>query len=248
MTPLREDVIDCLAADLIHINRSTQKTEPALAKSWSVSRDGRVYTLRLRRGVRFSDGQTFDADDVLFSFKVYLDEKIDSPQRDLLVAGGKPIVVGKWISTRCNLNWPSRTQPLNACLMASQCFRGISGKRLSAGHFPDAWTISTPPAQFAGLGPFRLKEYVPGQRIVLERNPYYWKQDRTESASVLNEIVFLFVSSEDAQVIRFQSGDTDILDRFSAEIFRFWKKAERLGAIASTTWDLGLNTTFSSLI
>ena len=89
------DVIDCLAADLIHINRSTQKTEPALAKSWSASRDGRVYTLRLRRGVRFSDGQTFDADDVLFTFKVYLDEKIDSPQRDLLVVGGKPIVVRK---------------------------------------------------------------------------------------------------------------------------------------------------------
>src|SRR5580658_8099322 len=85
------DVIRCLTADLIHINRGSLKTEPSLAQSWSVSRDGRQYTLQLRRGVRFSDGQPFNADDVIFSFQVYLDEKVDSSQRDLLVVGGKPI-------------------------------------------------------------------------------------------------------------------------------------------------------------
>src|ERR1700680_1480408 len=78
------DVIRCLTADLIHINRASQKTEPAIAKSWTVSRDGRQYTLQLRRGLRFSDGQPVDADDVVFSFQVYLDEKVDSPQRDPL--------------------------------------------------------------------------------------------------------------------------------------------------------------------
>src|ERR1700684_3411082 len=87
------DVIRCMTADLIHINRGSLKTEPSLAKSWSVSRDGRQYTLQLRRGVRFSDGQPLDADDVVFSFQVYLDEKIDSPQRDLLIVGVKPITV-----------------------------------------------------------------------------------------------------------------------------------------------------------
>ena len=66
------DVIRCMTADLIHINRGSLKTEPALAKSWSVSRDGRQYTLQLRRGVRFSDGEPFNADDVIFSFQVYL--------------------------------------------------------------------------------------------------------------------------------------------------------------------------------
>src|SRR5580698_4878139 len=89
------DVIRCLTADLIHINRGSLKTEPALAKSWSVSSEGRQYTLRLRRGVRFSDGEPFNADDVIFSFEVYLDEKVDSSQRDLLVVGGKPIIVVK---------------------------------------------------------------------------------------------------------------------------------------------------------
>ena len=44
------------------------------------------------------------------------------------------------------------------------------------GKLNEAWGLRTPPAEIAGLGPFRLKEFVPGQRVVLERNPYYWKR------------------------------------------------------------------------
>src|SRR5690349_8935013 len=64
------EVLHRTTGDLIHINRETQQTEPALAKSWTVSPDGLRYTLDLRRGVRFSDGHPFDADDVVFSFQV----------------------------------------------------------------------------------------------------------------------------------------------------------------------------------
>src|SRR4051812_18001052 len=81
---ISRDVIKCTNADLIHINRETQRTEPALARTWSVSPDGRRYTLALRHGIRFSDGEPFDADDVLFSFAVYLDAEVKSPHRDLL--------------------------------------------------------------------------------------------------------------------------------------------------------------------
>ena len=66
------EVIGRCHADLITINRVSQKTESALADSWKVSPDGRVFTLKLRKGLRFSDGQPFDADDVVFSFMVEL--------------------------------------------------------------------------------------------------------------------------------------------------------------------------------
>jgi peptide/nickel transport system substrate-binding protein len=222
------DVIRCLTADLIHINRGSLKTEPSLAKSWTVSRDGRQYTLQLRRDVRFSDGQPFNADDVLFSFQVYLDEKVDSSQRDLLLVGGRPISVVKVddYSVRFEL-----AQPYAA---AERLFDSIailprhlleSGYR--AGAFSQAWSLSMPANQFAGLGPFRLKEYVAGQRVVLERNPYYWKADRAGiQLPYLNEVTFLFVPSEDAQVIRFQSGDTDVLSRFGAENFDLLQKQQ----------------------
>ena len=222
------DVIRCLTADLIHINRATLKTEPALAESWRVSPDGRVYTLKLRRGVRFSDGQPFDADDVVFSFQVYLDEKINAPQRDLLIVGGKPIAVEKLDAETVRF---TLAKPYAA---AERLFDSVAilPRHLLEGAFRDGkfsemWPLTTAPAQFAGLGPFRLKEYVPGVRIVLERNPYYWKEDRAHTRlPYLDRIVFLFVDSEDAQVIRFQAGDTDVLSRFSAEDFGVLERTE----------------------
>ena len=47
----------------------------------------------------------------------------------------------------------------------------------SAGTFAGAWGLSTPPSELAGLGPFVLSEYVPGQRLVLTRNPRYFRKD-----------------------------------------------------------------------
>jgi peptide/nickel transport system substrate-binding protein len=222
------DVIRCVTADLIHINRGSLKTEPSLAKSWNVSPDGRQYTLHLRHGLRFSDGEPFDADDVIFSFQVYLDEKIDSSQRDLLVVGGKPIVVVKLDKYTVRF---ALAQPYAA---AERLFDGVAilprhllEASYRAGTFSQAWSLSMATNQFAGLGPFRLKQYVPGQHVVLERNPYYWKADRAgNQLPYLNEVMFLFVSSEDAQVIRFQSGETDILSRFSAENFAVLQKQQ----------------------
>jgi peptide/nickel transport system substrate-binding protein len=220
------DVIRCLSGDLIHINRETLKTGPALAKSWNVSPDGRTYTLHLRQGLRFSDGEAFSADDVVFTFQVYLDEKVHSPQRDLLVIGGKPIEVKRVDSSTVQF---SLARPYAA---AERIFDGIAilprhllEKSYRAGQFSQAWNLSTAPKQFAGLGPFRLKEYTAGQRIVLEKNPYYWKQDGAGvRLPYFNELIFLFVASEDAQVIRFEGGDTDILSRFSAENFSVLEK------------------------
>jgi peptide/nickel transport system substrate-binding protein len=222
------DVIRCLSADLIHINRLSLKTEPSLAKSWKVSRDGRQYTLELRRGLRFSDGEPFTADDVIFSFQVYLDEKVDSSQRDLLVVAGKPIVVVKLDAYTVRFEL---AQPYAA---AERLFDGVAilprhllETSYRNGSFSQAWSLSMAPNQFAGLGPFRLKEYVPGQRVVLEKNPYYWKADRAGTQlPYLNEVVFLSVPSEDAQVIRFESGDTDVLSRFSAENFAVLQKQQ----------------------
>jgi peptide/nickel transport system substrate-binding protein len=223
--PSRE-VIGRLTADLIHINRASQQTEPALAKSWTVSKDGRVFTVNLRRGLRFSDGQPFDADDVVFSFEVYLDEKLHSPQRDLLVVGGKPIAVQKinQYTVRFTLAEPYAAAERIFDSLAMMP-RHLLEKTYQDGKFAQAWTLNTRPAEIAGLGPFRLKEYVPGQKIVLERNPYFWKADRNRNRlPYLDELVFLFVGNEDAQVLRFQAGDTDIISRLSAENYAVLSK------------------------
>jgi len=218
--PSRE-AIGRMNGDLISINRATQRTEPALAKSWTLSKDGRRFVLELRRGIRFSDGQPFDADDVMFTFAVYLDEKIHSPQRDLLVVAGKPVAVRKIDSHTVEFQL---ARPYSA---AERMFDSVAilPRHLLEASYRDgtlarAWTLNTPPGKIAGLGPFRLKEYKPGERLTLERNPYYWKADTAGNRlPYLNELVFLFAGSEDAQVLRFSAGETDIVDRLSAANF-----------------------------
>jgi peptide/nickel transport system substrate-binding protein len=65
-----------------------------------------------------------------------------------------------------------------------------------------------------------VKACTAGQRLVLERNPYYWKADGSRRRlPYIDELVFLFTGNEDAQVIRFQSGESDILTRTSADNF-----------------------------
>jgi len=245
--PSRE-VIGRLTADLIHINRASQRTEPALAKSWTVSKDGRVFTVNLHRGLRFSDGQPFDADDVVFSFEVYLDEKLHSPQRDLLVVGGKPIAVQKinQYTVRFTLAEPYAAAERIFDSLAMMP-RHLLEKTYQDGKFAQTWTLNTPPGEIAGLGPFRLKEYVPGQKIVLERNPYFWKADRNKNRlPYLDELVFLFVGHEDAQVLRFQAGDTDIISRLSAENYAVLSKDASNRGIE--LFDLGPSLEYNFLV
>jgi len=233
------EVIGRLMGDLIEINRSSQQTEPALAKSWRISPDGRIFTLQLRKGIRFSDGHPFDADDVVFSFSVYMDEAVDSPQRDLLIIDGKPIAVTKLDAYTVRFTLP---RPYAA---AERLFDGLAmlpkhllEKPYREGHFAQLWSLNTPPAEIAGLGPFRLKQYVPGQRIVIERNPYYWKVDReNQRLPYLDELVFLFVGTEDAQVMRFEAGETDIISRLSSENYNLLSREK--GRDGSQLADMG---------
>src|SRR5215475_7754154 len=67
---------------LIRLNRKTQQLEPELAKSWTISKDGRQITFKLREGVRFSDGTSFSAEDVAFTVKQLMDPEVHSPTAD----------------------------------------------------------------------------------------------------------------------------------------------------------------------
>jgi len=242
------EVFERLHADLIGINRGTQKAEPALAKSWKISPDGCIFTLKLRKGIRFSDGHPFDADDVVFSFTVYLDEAVSSPQRDLLIIDGKPLSITKLDQYTVRFSLP---HPYAAAERLFDSFailpRHILEKPYREGKFVQVWALNTPPNEVVGLGPFRVKQYWPGQRIVLERNPYYWKADReNHRLPYLDEIVFMFVGSEDAQVMRFEAGETDLINRLSSENYALLSKEQSRSR--SQLADLGPSLEYNFLV
>jgi peptide/nickel transport system substrate-binding protein len=223
-------IIDRINSDLIHINRQTQKTEPALARSWTMSKDGTEFTVKLRRGLRFSDGQPFDADDVMFSFKVYLDDRVPSRHHDLLITKGKAIKLEKLDSYTVRFTFPA---PYSAAERAFDSVamlpRHLLEKDFQQGTIGQVWGTNVSPDKVAGLGAFRLKQVVPGEKIVLERNPNYWKVDsKGQHLPYVDELTILIIPSQDAQIVRFQAGDTNVISDLSGEDFAALETAQQI--------------------
>ncbi len=239
-------VVRRLMADLVHIDRETQQTVAALAKSTTASPDGRRYVLELRRGLRFSDGEPFDADDVVFTFQVLLDEDVAAPHRDVLIVGGEPIAVEKLGShtVAFELKEPYA--------VGERLFDSIPilpqhrlAEAYAQGRFVSAWGLGTPPEQIAGLGPFKLEKHVPGERLELVRNPHYWKVDaKGARLPYLERLTFLFVASADAQAIRFQAGDTHLTNRLGAKSFSLLESEQPRRGYQLRNLGAGLNYTF----
>ncbi|MGH9519515.1 MAG: ABC transporter substrate-binding protein [Terriglobales bacterium] len=161
-------------ADLMHINPSTLKVEPRLASA-VVQLTPRRWIVHLRPHLQFSDGAPFTAADVAFSFRVYTDPRLATPERQLLTLAGKPVECRVLDALTVELDLPAPAA-VGERLLDSVWM--LPRHRLEsvyrAGKLATAWGLDTPPADVVGLGPFRLAQVQPGREIGLQRNPYYW--------------------------------------------------------------------------
>src|SRR3954469_2184067 len=81
-----------LGSRLAEFDQDQQKHVPALAESWKWADDKRTLEVTLRDGLKFSDGHTMTADDVLFTMRAIYDERVASPLfRDSMMIGGHPV-------------------------------------------------------------------------------------------------------------------------------------------------------------
>ena len=207
------DLVSSLTqAKLIRINKLTQDVEPWLAQGWKVDADGRRYEITLRPNVSFSDGHPFTADDVLFSFRAVYDAKVQSHLADVLTIGGKPIEVAAPDAHTVVLTLPSAFAPgLRLLSNLPMLPKHVLEPALKDGTFASAWGLSTPASQIVGLGAFLLKEYVPGQRLVFDRNPAYWRVDeRGTKLPYLDHLTIEIMPDQNAELLRLQAGQLDL--------------------------------------
>ncbi|MEO7134633.1 MAG: ABC transporter substrate-binding protein [Vicinamibacterales bacterium] len=215
----REVPVDLYAAltgtRLIRVNRATQEVEPALADRWTESGDHLTYTLTLRDDVKWSDGTPFTSADVLFTFQAIYDDKVDSVLASSLKIDGKPLVVTAPDAKTVVVKLPHTFGPGiaildNVHLAPKHKFEAA----LKAGTFAQSMGVSTPPADLVSLGPFKLTSYSPGQRLVFDRNPLYWKKDAAGmQLPYLDQIVLEIVPDQNAELVRLQSGQFDMLQQ-----------------------------------
>lgn len=206
-------VIGDLFSGLTRLNLKTMEVKPDLALRWEVSEDGRVWTFYLRRDVRWSDGTPFTADDVVFTFnEIYYNDSIPTPTRDILTVKGKKIKVEKIDRYTVRFTLPEPFAPFLNALSAEILPKHKLEKFVREGTFNTAWNVNTDPSEIVGTGPWVIKEYVKGQRVVYLRNPYYYRKDEEgRRLPYLKRKVGVIVSDPDTALLKFSNGEVDYL-------------------------------------
>ncbi len=242
---LAEELVSRLTQDtLVRLNLSTGEIEPRLATEWTNSPDGLTWTLTLRDGVTFSDGAPFSAADVLFSFEVLYDAKVKSPIASSVLVAGSPLTVRALDARRVLVIFPAPYGPGLALLDAVPILpQHKLRSAFDAGKFRDAWGVTTPPSDLAGLGPFVLREYVAGQRLLFARNPRFWRRDEQgASLPYLDEIEVQIVPEQNAEILRLEAGEVDLItDQVRPEDLAALQKLQDQGAVTLNEAGIALN-------
>jgi peptide/nickel transport system substrate-binding protein len=229
-------------AKLIRVNQATQAVEPQLAERWTTDDEGRRVTMTLKRGVLFSDGHPFTSDDVLFAFEAAYDEHGGSLIADSIEVGGKKLQVAAPDPHTVVITFPVPFAPGIRILDVLPILpRHKLEGALKAGAVAKAWGLDTPPSEIVGLGPFVVRDYVPGQRVVFARNPHYFGRAPDGGAlPYLDRLVVDIIPDQSAELLRLESGQLDVMtSEISPEAYAPLKRAADQGRVKLL--DLGVS-------
>ena len=172
--------------------------QPRLAESWEVSKDGKLYTFRLRKNVKFHGGKEMTADDIKFALDYTLNPKNGAYGFEDLNAVERGEVVDKY-TLRIHMK---RHNPLFPTLLTDiRSFSAIPNESLPEG-------LRKPTTFPPGTGPFKFIEWQPGQRIVFERHADYWGDKAYVDRVIMKEI-----GDNTVRFTALQSGDVDLIER-----------------------------------
>lgn len=221
-------------AKLVRINQVSQDVEPWLAESWVSSDEGRRVTLKLRNGVQFSDGHPFTADDVVFTFDAAYNKQAGSTLGDAMHVGHKNLQVAAPGPHTVEITFPEAFAPGVRILDNLPILpRHKLEAALKAGTFASAWGLSTPVSELAGLGPFVLSQYMPGQRLVFDRNPrFFLKAADGAALPYLDRITVEIIPDQSAELLRLEAGQIDMMtSEIAPEAYAPLKRAADAGRV-----------------
>ena len=189
---------------------------PGLAKSWTISPDGAVYTFTLNENVRFHDGSVMDASDVKFSLDRARAEGSTNAQKALF-AGITSVEATDSQTVRITLDKANGQFLFNmawgdAVIVAEESIGAIRTKPV-------------------GTGPFIMERWQKGDRIILSRNPDYWGEPAR-----LDQVTFRFIADPNAAYAAIMAGDIDAFPGYPApETLPGFESDPRFRVIAGST-------------
>ena len=214
-------VLGYLFEGLTETSWLTDEVEPALAESWEHSEDGLTWTFHLRKDVQWHDGAPFTANDVDFTFnRIIYNPDIQASSRPSFHFRFFDEETGTWeekpmtvtalddYTVQCILPAPFAT--FLRSMGTSIYPKHILDSHVEDDTFADIWDITTDPVEIVGTGPFTIESYVPGEQVILSRNPNYWLRDADGNAlPYLDRIVQVIVPDFDVELEKFLAGESD---------------------------------------
>lgn len=167
--------------------------QPELAVEWEANDALTSYTFKLRKDVKFHNGEDFTAEDVVFTIGRLIDKELASPalgQLDFITA----VVAEDDYTVRFELEAPNAFLPEALAL--------YQGKILDSGVDLDNLLHAA-----NGTGAFMLEEHITGERAVLKRNPDYWD----EGKPYVDEVIFFYMAESQTRLEALKSGTLDIV-------------------------------------
>lgn len=230
---------------LLAYKPGTIETKPGLATEWNATEGGKIWTFKLRSGVKFHDGSNFDAEAVKFNVERWWDQKNAFGYRDAgktyeiwgsLFGGykGSPdsllqeVVTEGKDTIKFVLKQPFAAFP---AAIGSSYFGIASPTAIQKAQAK----YGTPSSIAVGTGPFILKEWRIGDRIVLIKNPNYWHQGFPKS----EQLVMRFVTDPAARLAQLRAGTLDLTVDLSPDQLKELQQDANLKAVFRPSFNVG---------
>ncbi|WP_417260704.1 ABC transporter substrate-binding protein [Celeribacter sp.] len=220
--------------------------KPNIAESWDVSEDATTFTFHLREGMRWSDGEPFTADDIMFWYEVFMDERLTPSKHAIYVGPEGPVKVSKIDDYTVEFKFdepnglfipnlaygfgyypvnypkhylsqfhadynPDGIQALIDAEPAADDWVSLFMLKAGAMHTPAFWQNPDRPT----LHPWKLKNaYGSSDRLVAERNPYFWKVDAEgQQLPYFDRITWDQVEDPETILLKAFNGEIDYMNR-----------------------------------
>lgn len=201
---------------LVKVNRNGEYV-PGLATGWDVSADGKVYTFALRKGVKFHNGESFNAQVAKWNLERAKAEKTVNPHPE-------------YFRGITNIETPNEDQLVLTlkdvdALFITHMAEGDAVMLPMKGH-------DNPKSNPVGTGPFKFVKWVRGDRVELVRNDGYWNPKLPH----LDRVTFKFIGDASAQIAALKAGDIDVIGSIAApESAMELSKDKRFKVFSGTT-------------
>lgn len=238
-----ENLPDYIAAGtgLFIQNPINDKFMPLMAESMpKISQNNKRFVVKIRKGMKFSDGQSINADDWITTYTIHSDKKVGSSHLNDLRMNKELITVKKINDYTLQFDFPKASalayRKMSLTPWPDHVF-GTAYQKGGAAAIKKMWGIHTPPKQLVTPGAWTLKTYLPGQKAVLAQNLHFaaWNKDsKGNNLPYLDTITLRMIDKEEAVLASYLAGDLDSYSPRNTDALAQIKRSTKQGKLKAT--------------